>query len=279
MTAPSDVLQIAQSRLGYKEVPVNNTEFGRWYGMNHQPWCAMFTSWCMVESGLPVPASTSKGYAYCPSGVAWFKRQGMWSNTPQPGAHVFFAFPGEGAGANHVGIVEKVLPGGIIQTIEGNTNDAILRRTRKPFIVGYGIPPYGKPALAASGLNKPVCSIAATSSGGGYWEVAEDGGVFAFGDAGFYGSMGGKPLNAPIVAAAAHPTGGGYWMVAADGGVFNFGAAKFFGSMGGKSLVAPIKDIAIHPSGDGYWLVAADGGVFAFGVAQFHGSTYDVVKR
>ncbi len=41
----------------------------------------------------------------------------------------------------------------------------------------------------------------------GYWEVASDGGVFAFGGAGFYGSQGGKPLNEPIVGIAATPTG------------------------------------------------------------------------
>jgi hypothetical protein len=29
--------------------------------------------------------------------------------------------------------------------------------------------------------------------------VASDGGVFTFGDAGYSGSMGGKPLNAPVV--------------------------------------------------------------------------------
>ncbi|MGH9110204.1 MAG: hypothetical protein ACRDY3_12205, partial [Acidimicrobiales bacterium] len=34
---------------------------------------------------------------------------------------------------------------------------------------------------------------------GGYWEVASDGGIFAFGDAGFDGSMGGRPLDAPVV--------------------------------------------------------------------------------
>ncbi|MGH9091003.1 MAG: fibronectin type III domain-containing protein [Acidimicrobiales bacterium] len=37
----------------------------------------------------------------------------------------------------------------------------------------------------------------------GYYEVASDGGIFAFGDAQFYGSMGGKPLNQPIVGIAA----------------------------------------------------------------------------
>jgi len=33
--------------------------------------------------------------------------------------------------------------------------------------------------------------------------VAADGGVFAFGNAPFSGSLGGTPLNAPVVAAAA----------------------------------------------------------------------------
>jgi hypothetical protein len=33
----------------------------------------------------------------------------------------------------------------------------------------------------------------------GYWLVGADGGIFSFGDAQFYGSMGAKPLVAPIV--------------------------------------------------------------------------------
>ena len=36
-------------------------------------------------------------------------------------------------------------------------------------------------------------------TGGGYWLVASDGGVFAFGDARFIGSMGGERLNQPVV--------------------------------------------------------------------------------
>jgi ribosomal protein L24E len=72
--------------------------------------------------------------------------------------------------------------------------------------------------------------MAATPTGKGYWFVAADGGVFTFGDAPFYGSMGGKPLNKPIVGMAATPTGKGYWFVAADGGVFTFGDAPFYGS-------------------------------------------------
>ncbi len=78
----------------------------------------------------------------------------------------------------------------------------------------------------------------------GYTEVAADGGVFSFGDAPFYGSMGGTRLNAPIVGIAATPDGRGYWEVAADGGVFSFGDAPFLGSMGGTRLNAPIVGIA-----------------------------------
>jgi hypothetical protein len=36
--------------------------------------------------------------------------------------------------------------------------------------------------------------------GGGYWLVASDGGVFAFGGANFHGSTANDLLNAPIVA-------------------------------------------------------------------------------
>ena len=82
--------------------------------------------------------------------------------------------------------------------------------------------------------------IAPTPDGGGYWMVASDGGVFSFGDAGFYGSLGSQPLNAPIVGIAPTPDGGGYWEVASDGGVFSFGDAGFYGSMGGQALNKPV---------------------------------------
>ena len=82
------------------------------------------------------------------------------------------------------------------------------------------------------------------ASGEGYWLVGADGGVFAFGDAAFYGSEGGKRLNASIVGMAATPDGGGYWLVGADGGVFAFGDAAFYGSEGGKRLNASIVGMA-----------------------------------
>ena len=71
--------------------------------------------------------------------------------------------------------------------------------------------------------------MAVTPDGKGYWLAALDGGVFAFGDAGFYGSMGAQHLNQPIVGMAATADGLGYWLVAADGGVFSFGDAHYHG--------------------------------------------------
>ncbi len=106
----------------------------------------------------------------------------------------------------------------------------------------------------------------------GYLLVGADGGIFTFGGAQFYGSMGGQHLIAPIVGIAATPTGGGYWEVASDGGIFAFGNAQFYGSMGGQHLNKPIVGIAATPTGGGYWEVASDGGIFAFGNAQFFGS-------
>ena len=106
----------------------------------------------------------------------------------------------------------------------------------------------------------------------GYWLVAADGGVFAFGGAPFLGSTGDDILAAPVVAMVATPDSMGYWLVAADGGVFAFGDAPFLGSMGGRPLDRPVVGMAATHDGRGYWLVAADGGVFAFGDAAFGGS-------
>jgi hypothetical protein len=132
------------------------------------------------------------------------------------------------------------------------------------------------PGATLGDLAAPVVGAAATPDGLGYWVVAADGGVFAFGDAPFEGSTGDIRLNAPVVGMAATPTGPGYWLVASDGGVFAFGDALFEGSMGGAPLNEPVVGMAATPDGLGYWLVAADGGIFAFGDAAFKGSTGDI---
>jgi hypothetical protein len=64
--------------------------------------------------------------------------------------------------------------------------------------------------------------------------VAADGGVFAWGDAGFYGSTGNLHLVEPVVGILPTQANTGYWLVAADGGLFAFGAAPFDGGLGGQ---------------------------------------------
>jgi len=69
--------------------------------------------------------------------------------------------------------------------------------------------------------------------------VGADGGVFAFGDAGFYGSTGGDQINAPVTGIQGSPTGSGYWLVSRDGGIFAFGDAQYYGSAGNLNLQSP----------------------------------------
>jgi len=153
---------------------------------------------------------------------------------------------------------------------------------------------------APVGPAAPAATAQRAQSGSGYWLVASDGGIFAFGDARYLGSMGAIPLNRPIVGMAATPLslgtpqtpgtlgtpqtpgtlgtpqtpgGNGYWLVASDGGIFAFGDAKFYGSTGAIKLNRPIVGMTATTTGNGYWLVASDGGIFAFGDAKFFGST------
>ncbi len=131
---------------------------------------------------------------------------------------------------------------------------------------------YSGDGTYASSTATTTLTVGPATPANGYWEAGSDGGIFAFGDAAFYGSMGGRALNAPIVGMAATPDGKGYWEVASDGGIFAFGDAAFYGSMGGRALDQPIVGMAATPDGQGYWEVASDGGIFAFGDAAFYGS-------
>lgn len=122
------VLQKAKTYVdaAYKEGPNNDTIFGEWYGMNHQPWCAMFVSKVFNEAKCSklIAASSAKGFASCQMGLNWFvkKRQIVPVTSAMPGDIVFYQFDDDPA-ADHVGIVvsnNKTLRN--IVVYEGNTS-------------------------------------------------------------------------------------------------------------------------------------------------------------
>jgi hypothetical protein len=114
--------------------------------------------------------------------------------------------------------------------------------------------------------------MAATPDGAGYWLVASDGGIFTFGDAGYYGSTGAVHLNQPIVGMATTPDGKGYWLVASDGGIFTFGDAGYFGSAAASDDHGNMVALASASNGQGYWVAGSNGGVDPFGAAPSEGS-------
>ncbi len=129
-------------------------------------------------------------------------------------------------------------------------------------------------SMAGRSLAAPVVGLAPTPDCGGYWELAADGGVFAFGDAPFLGAATGDVGRQRAVGIAATPDGRGYWLATADGAVYAFGDAPYRGSLPGLGIrpEAPISTLVATPGGGGYWLVGTDGAVYAFGDARYLGS-------
>lgn len=120
------LLDIAKAELGTVEAPVNKTKYGKWYGLNGQPWCAMFVSWCFNQAGLSksIAAQSPKGFASCDAGLKWFAKKGKLIPVGQakPGDIVFFQFDDD-AQPDHVGIVtsnNRVTKN--LNCIEGNTS-------------------------------------------------------------------------------------------------------------------------------------------------------------
>ena len=174
MSSGLDVVSIARKEDGYLEGPNNKNKFGEWYGLNHNPYCAMFVSWCFAQAGLSslVAASTPKGFSYCPDGLAWFQKKGCVVDkySGKPGDIVFFSWNGHTA--EHVGIIVAASKDGIT-TMEGNTSadhktgsqangDGVWLRHR-PYlnvmaIVRPKYPVSTKPATAVS-QNKKVAAL------------------------------------------------------------------------------------------------------------------------
>jgi surface antigen len=174
MATAARVLQVARSQIGYTEGRNDDTKYGRWYGMNNAPWCAIFVSWVASMAGA---SKIIPKHAYTPAGAQWFKDRGRWGTKPRVGAIVYFNFPGDGVNRiSHVGIVEAVKADGSIVTIEGNTNAAgdrlgagVFRKIRKVGIVGYGYPKYDTAPAPA----KVVPLAASTKMGKTGWQVSD----------------------------------------------------------------------------------------------------------
>jgi cell wall-associated NlpC family hydrolase len=120
------LIEIAKAEINTCETPVNKTKYGKWYGLNGQPWCAIFVSWCFAQVGLSksVAAQTPKGFASCDAGMKWFVKKNKIVPVGQakPGDIVFFQFD-EDALADHVGIVVGNNPiTKNLVCIEGNTS-------------------------------------------------------------------------------------------------------------------------------------------------------------
>lgn len=117
-------------------------------------------------------------------------------------------------------------------------------------------------------LGAPIVAVASTPSGHGYYQVAANGRVFAFGDARFFGGVSVLPSTVRIAAMAVDPAAPGYWLVSSDGRVFAFGAAKYYWSSVYNTIREPVVGIAATADGLGYWLVTSHGHVYAFGSAK-----------
>jgi hypothetical protein len=124
LLSTEQIVNLAKSQLGYVEVPDNKTMYGKWYGMNGQPWCAMFVSWVFnqADASKSVAASTDKGFASCDAGLKWFARKNKLVpiGDAKEGDIVFFQFDND-AQPDHVGIVIKNT-GKQLVCIEGNTS-------------------------------------------------------------------------------------------------------------------------------------------------------------
>ncbi|MGA2305675.1 MAG: G1 family glutamic endopeptidase [Acidimicrobiales bacterium] len=137
-------------------------------------------------------------------------------------------------------------------------------------IPGLGIAPAGTSGTA-NRLNAPVVGMVPSADDGGYFMVASDGGVFAFGDAKFEGSCPGiGGCSGPAVAVVPDASGNGYWLVTATGHVYTFGDASYFGAPGQQST--PVTSAVRTADGKGYWILFANGTVDAYGDATNMGA-------
>jgi hypothetical protein len=134
-------------------------------------------------------------------------------------------------------------------------------------IPGLGLNPAG--SGLPNSLNAPIVGMVPSNDDGGYFMVASDGGVFAFGDAHFAGSCPGiGGCSGKAVAVIPDHSGNAYWLVTSTGNVYTFGDAPNFGAPGQGTVTSA----AATPDGKGYWILLGNGEVFAYGDAANDGA-------
>lgn len=191
MTSPNEVINLALkfATAKYKEGRNNDTIFGKWYGLNYNPWCAMFVSYCFNKAGAGklVATTNKKGFASCSAGLAYYKSKGrvIPKTQAQAGDIVFFSFDGN-SDPDHVGIVLGNKPGSkTMLTVEGNTwsgkagsqvnGDGVYKRVRLYQNIVAVVRPAWKKAPTVIHVPKPVVPKAVYTTvrpGEGWWLIA-----------------------------------------------------------------------------------------------------------
>jgi hypothetical protein len=132
-TAGQRALQAAQAEVGVAEQPPGSNDAPRiaqyrqaTAGSGIGPWCAYFVSWAAQQAGAPL-GEAGQGFGAVGAVAGWAQRTGRWTPAgagarPNPGDLIVW-------GSQHIGIVESVDPDGAIHTIEGNSSNAVTRRT------------------------------------------------------------------------------------------------------------------------------------------------------
>ena len=129
------IVRIAQAEVGQAEQPPGSNNSARIAQYRTavqgasagEPWCAYFASWAARQAGIPL-GNQGQGFGYVGDIWNWAQSNGRTvvngpGVVPSPGNLIIF-------GDHHVGIVEKVLPNGSIQTVEGNYSDQVSRVIR-----------------------------------------------------------------------------------------------------------------------------------------------------
>lgn len=120
----SKLIKYAKSQIGTKEKPAgsNKTKYGRAYGLNGQPWCAIFVWYCFYMCKSTELFYGGKKTAYVPALADYYinHKQMVKKTKGKAGDIVFFDFDRNG-NSDHVGLIYKNLGAGWYITIEGNT--------------------------------------------------------------------------------------------------------------------------------------------------------------